>query len=87
MKKKRPTWFKIFLHQKAMIDSVDDATAGKALKAAMQYFETLEEPENMPQSAFIIFSTIKQYIYESFEDYEKKVEGGKTGAARRWGDR
>ena len=53
-KKERPSWFKMFLHQKALIDAVPDEDAGKALKGSLQYFETGDLPaldglgENMP---------------------------------------
>lgn len=81
---KRPAWFKMFLHQKAIIDSVDDATAGKALKAVFQYFDT-GETVDLDQMAFIVFSAIKPYIDESFLDFQRSSEAGKKGMKNRWG--
>ena len=81
---KRPSWFKLFLHQKAVIDSVDDITAGKALKAAFQYFDT-GETVDMDQMTFIVFSAIKPYIDESFLDFQRSSAAGKKGMESRWG--
>ena len=81
-KEGRPAWFKMFLNQKAIIDVVSDETAGKALKAAFQYFDTGEIVE-LDQSAFLVFSVIKPYIDESYEDYRRSVEAGKDGANKR----
>lgn len=83
---KKPSWFKMFLHQKAIIDSVDDATAGKALKAAFQYFDTGESVD-MNQMVFIVFSAIKPYIDESYLDFQRSSAAGKKGMESRWGNR
>ncbi len=80
----RPSWFKMFLHQKAIVDSVDDETAGKALKAVFQYFDTGEIAE-LEQEAFIVFSAIKPYIDESFVDFNTYSAAGKKGMNIRWG--
>jgi len=80
----RPSWFKLFLHQKAIVDSVDDTTAGKALKAAFQYFDT-GETVDMDQTVFIVFSAIKPYIDESFHDFQRSSAAGKKGMESRWG--
>ena len=83
-KKGRPSWFKMFDHQKALIDSVSDAVAGKALKAAFQYFDDRDEPIELDALTFAVFSTIKPYIDESFDEYERSVSAGKQGAKTRW---
>lgn len=77
-KNNRPAWFKMFLHQKALIDSVPNESAGLALKAVFAYFDTGELPELDPLS-FAVFASIKPYIDESFEDYARDVENGKKG--------
>ena len=82
-KEKRPTWFKMFLNQKALIDSVPDEIVGRALKAAFAYFAGEDMPQLDPL-AYAVFATIKPYIDESFEDYRKSVENGKAGSAARW---
>lgn len=80
----RASWFKVFLHQKALIDSVPSENVGSALKAALQYFEDGEIPEIDPLS-FAVFSTFKQYIDESNEDFKKFSEAGQQGNKKRWG--
>lgn len=82
-KDERAKWFKMFLHQKALIDSVPDETAGKALKAAFRYFDS-KEMDDLDPLTFAVFSVIKPYIDESFSDYEKSVETGRSGAIKRW---
>ena len=79
----RASWFKIFLHQKALIDSVSNENVGIALKAALQYFETGEIPQIDPLS-FAIFSTFKQNIDESNDDFKKFSEAGQRGNKKRW---
>lgn len=68
-KENRPAWFKMFRNQKALIDSVPDETAGKALKAVFQYFDTGEVMELDPL-AFAVFSSVKPYVDESYADFE-----------------
>lgn len=82
-KTERAQWFKMFLHQKALIDSVPDETAGKALKAAFRYFDSREMDELDPL-AFAVFSVVKPYIDESFNDYQKSVDTGRAGGKKRW---
>lgn len=76
----RPSWFKLFRHQKALIDSVPDATAGKAIKAVFQYFDSGEIIEMEPIE-FAVFSALKPYVDESFTDYEASR---KKMALTRW---
>ena len=83
-KLKRPAWFKMFLHQKALIDSVSDEVAGRALKAVFQYFETGEIRDGLDQLTFAVFASIKPDIDESFDDYRKSVEYGMQGADARY---
>ena len=80
----RPAWFKMFRHQKALIDSVPDESVGKALKAIFQYFEDGEIIDLNPIE-FAVFSSVKPYVDESVEEYKKAVETGRAGSRRRWG--
>lgn len=88
--KKRPSWFKMFLSQKALIDSVTDEEAGQAIKAVYRYFdsgfETGEIPGNLSPMVFSVFMCLKPYIDESFEEYRMSVENGLRGANARWGE-
>lgn len=83
-KQKKPSWFKMFAHQKAIIDSVSDEAAGKALKAAFAYFDDGDCPADLDPLAFAVFASIKPYIDESLENYQKAVESGRSGANKRW---
>ena len=65
----RPAWFKLFRHQKALIDSVPDESAGKAIKAVFQYFENGEVTPLSPLE-FAAFSALMPYISESERMFE-----------------
>ena len=80
---KRPTWFKLFLHQKALVCAVSDEVAGKAIKACFEYFDSGEVIE-MDSTTFAVFSAIKPYIDESYNDYWQSVENGRLGGNTRW---
>lgn len=75
---KRPSWFKLFLHQKPIIDSVSDDVVGKAVKAAFHYFATKEELQ-LDMLPMVVYSSFKPYIEESFTDYERDVRNGHKG--------
>ena len=80
---KRPSWFKMFLHQGPLIMAVPDDAAGKALKAAFQYFDDGKEPELDPLP-MAVYAAIKPYIDEAFGDYKKTQERNKSNIAKRW---
>lgn len=72
-------WFKITLHQKPLIDSVSDEVAGKALKAAMAYFQDRTQTELDPLT-MAVYSVMKASADEALSSYAKAVEdGGKGG--------
>ena len=75
---KRPSWFKLFLHQKPIIDSVPDEVVGQAIKAAFHYFATKEELQ-LDVLPMVVYSSFKPYIEESFADYERDVRNGHKG--------
>lgn len=79
----RPSWFKMFLHQKALLDAMPDETVGKALKAVFQYFDAGELPDLDPM-AFAVFAAIKPYVDESFEDFERTSEKNRRNVEARW---
>ena len=85
-KEKRATWWKMFYHQRAAIESVSDEDAGAGLKAAFRYFDGEDiAPESLTPQAFTVFCVIRPYIDESFQDYSACVKNGKQGAKNRWG--
>ena len=77
-KEKRPSWFKVFQHQRTLIDCVSDEAAGHGLKAALRYFDTGEVQE-LDGEANIVFLNIKKYIDEAFSDYAQDVANGQKG--------
>lgn len=84
-KLKRPTWFKLWLNQKPLIDAVPDESVGKAIKAAYQYFDTGEVLDLDPLSG-AVFAVLKSQVDKAIEDYKDSVEFGKAGALERWGN-
>ena len=84
-KAKRVTWWKMFYHQRAVIESVSDEEVGIGLKAAFRYFDGEDiDVEDLTPQAFTVFCVMRPYIDESILDYEKSVEQGRNGANRRW---
>ena len=83
-KSKRPSWFKLWLNQKPLIDAVPDDVAGKALKAAYQYFDTGEILE-LDSLCGAVFAVLKSQIDEAISNYNVSVEAGISGANKRWG--
>ena len=76
--KKRPSWFKLWLHHKPLIDAVPDEVAGRAVKAALHYFATGELAQ-LEQLETIVFSSIKADIDDACADYQRDVANGKKG--------
>ena len=86
-KEKRATWWKMFYHQRAAIESISNDDVGKGLKAAFRYFDGEDiDAEQLTPQAFTVFCVMRPYIDESIQDYEKAIEEGRKGAARRWED-
>lgn len=87
-KSKKATWWKMFYHQRAAVESVSDSDAGMGIKAAFRYFDGEEiPPGSLTPQAFTVFCVIRPYIDEAQQDYEKSVKSGQKGANRRWGDK
>ena len=83
-KAKRPTWFKLWLSQKPLIDAVSDESVGKAFKAAYHYFDTGELSE-LDSLSGALFAVLKSQIDEAISNYNVSVEAGISGASKRWG--
>lgn len=84
-KTKRATWFKMFGHQRPVIESVSDADAGSGLKAAFRYFDGEEiDVSELSPAAFTTFCVIRPYIDEARRDYEASVKNGRDGGNKRW---
>lgn len=79
----RPSWFKLFLHHKSLIEAVPDEVAGKAIKAALRYFDTGEVAE-LDSLAGAVFAALKPHIDEAFDDFRRSVDTGRAGGQKRW---
>ena len=77
-KSKKPSWFKLWLHHRSLFDAVPDDVAGRAVKAALNYFAT-GEIMPMGQLEMVVFSAIKADIDDAYADYMRDVENGKKG--------
>ena len=77
-KSKRPSWFKLWLHHRPLIDAVPDDVAGRAVKAALNYFATGEVVQ-LGQLETVVFASIKSDIDDAHADYLRDVENGKKG--------
>ena len=77
-KSKRPSWFKLWLHHKALIDAVPDEVAGRAVKAALGYFST-GELVPLGEIETVVFASLKSDIDDALADYLRDVENGRKG--------
>ena len=83
-KPKRATWFKLFLTVKPAIDAVPDDAVGRAVKAALAYFESGEQ-QNLDGLAGVVFAMLRPSVDEAVEDYQQAVAQGRIGGQKRWG--
>ena len=79
----RPSWFKLFLHHKSLIEAVPDEVAGRALKAALRYFDTGEVVE-LDSLAGAVFAALKPHIDEAFADFQATSEKNRQNIQKRW---
>ena len=76
----RPLWFKVHLANSPMWHSLSDEAVGRALKLALDYFETGELPEVDNPLVDIAFETLKKSCDTAFREYNESVEAGRPGA-------
>ena len=81
-KSQRPSWFKIWLRQKPIIDAIPDDAAGRVIKAALAYFDAGKIPKLSPIEA-VAFAAIRPEIDQATADYMRDVENGKKGGRPR----
>ena len=79
----RPSWFKVFLHQKAAIDEMPDEIVGRAFKAALQYFETGDIPD-IELAARGVFAPMRESVNEAFADFERTSNKNRENVQKRW---
>lgn len=76
----RPLWFKMHLENSPMWHALSDEAVGRALKLALDYFETGELPEVDNPLVGIGFDTLKKSCDTAFKEYNESVEAGRLGA-------
>lgn len=77
-KPKRPSWFKLWLHHRPLLEAVPDDVAGRVIKAAMHYFAT-GEVIPLDQFEAVVFASLKADIDDAHADYRRDVENGRKG--------
>ena len=82
----RPSWFKLFLHHKSLIEAVPDEVAGKAIKAALRYFDTGEVAE-LDSLAGAVFAALKPDVDNAFADFQATSEKNRQNIQKRWANR
>lgn len=82
----RPSWFKLFLHHKSLIEAVPDEVAGKAIKAALRYFDT-EEVAELDSLAGAVFAALKPDVDSAFADFQATSEKNRQNIQKRWANR
>lgn len=81
--RKRADWFPVYLSQRQYISKVDDATAGRVLKAALDYLATGElVPLNPVED--ILFTAFKDSIDDAIVRFQRKSKANAENAQKRW---
>lgn len=76
----RPFWFKIDMSVKPLFDAIPDEDAGRAIKAALEYFETRElDLVSLEPLTLAAFLAVKGFVDDSYSEYEQRIENGKKG--------
>ena len=86
-KETRPEWFKMRARHEVLFNEIEPAAIGKAMKMALHYANTGEEPNETlleDLQTRIVFNTIRSDIDDSFDDYANAVETGRQAALKRW---
>lgn len=82
----RPSWFKLFLHHKSLIEAVPDEVAGKSIKAALRYFDT-GEVAVLDSLAGAVFAALKPDVDSAFADFQATSEKNRQNIQKRWANR
>ena len=81
-KEKKAAWFKLYLHNKAVMQAVPNDVLGAAMKGIMDYFDEGVEPEMDPLTK-VVFMSMRPFVDEANAQYEKDIESGKKSAQKR----
>ena len=83
---KGPKWFKVHGSDYRYFSGMSCEDVGRAFMGALRYFNTGEEPNDLGAMARAGYEVLKYSVEESYYDYIQKVNAGKQGAERRWGN-
>lgn len=77
----RPFWFKLDMSVKPLIDAIPDENAGRAIKAALEYFETRQAVSSQDTDPLTLaaFLAMKGSVDNAYSEYEQRIENGKKG--------
>lgn len=75
----KPSWCKLYISIKPIIDAAPDEAVGQALKAVMTYMDTETMPTALEPMANVLFQVLKVGADDSINSYGKNVENGKKG--------
>lgn len=77
----RPFWFKLDTSVKPLIDAIPDENAGRAIKAALEYFETRQAVSSQDTDPLTLaaFLAMKVSVDNAYAEYEQRIENGKKG--------
>lgn len=73
VKEKHPTWFKMKIERRQLIDQLPPKTAKKILLACFDYLETNNMPANLNMTESIAFSAIFPDLEEAWKKYEQRI--------------
>ena len=72
----RPTWFKIQITDRPIVDMLSNEAVGEAVRAAVCYFDTGEDGDTS-QLAKPLYVLLKAHVDDAWSDYKRAVEDGK----------
>lgn len=81
--RKRADWFPVYLDQRQYIEAVDNATAGRVLKAALTYLATGDLMQLPPVEA-VLFIAFKGSVDDAVVRFQRKSKANAENAQRRW---
>ena len=76
-------WFPAYLNQRQYIEAVDNATAGRVLKAALTYLATGDLMQLPPVEA-VLFIAFKASVDDAVVRFQRKSKANAENAQRRW---
>lgn len=79
VKEKHPTWFKMKLERRHVVEELPPETAVNVLLACWDYLETCEVPESLTPMERLAFFSFFPDMEEAWKKYEQRIASGATG--------